>query len=82
MNIAHRPSIRETVMALLAERGKSTEIGPDDSLFVSGLLDSLAATELLMMLESRFDVDLSDADFDISALDTISDLEGLVGVRH
>lgn len=73
--------IREAVAAMLAHRGISEMPGDRDSLFVSGKLDSLAATQLLLLLESEYDVDLSDADFDISRLDTIGDLEALVAGR-
>ena len=55
-------------------------LGPEDPIFTSGLLDSLAATELMMALESEYGIDLADADFDISQLDTLSDLETLVTV--
>ena len=72
--------IKTVVCDMLQERGKPADIAPTDPIFTSGLLDSLAATELMMTLESEFDIDLADADFDISQLDTISDLEALVGV--
>jgi acyl carrier protein len=32
----------------------------------------------MMTLESDFGIDLADADFDISKLDTLSELEGLI----
>lgn len=70
--------INEIVFTMLAERGRDGELSPNDAIFTSGLLDSLAATELMMELESNYGVDLADADFDISQLDTIADLEQLV----
>jgi acyl carrier protein len=70
--------IRDFVSNLLTERGKPAEFSDSDALFTSGLLDSLAATELMLHLESDHGVDLADADFDISMLDTINDLSGLV----
>ena len=71
--------IRKTISDMLAARGHSEPVGDRDSLFTSGRLDSLAATEVLMLLETDFGIDLADADFDISRLDTIADLEQLVG---
>jgi len=44
-------------------------------------LDSLAATELMMTLETDYGIDLADADFDITQLDTIEDLEALVALK-
>jgi len=70
--------VAEIVTSMLVARGKSDAITSSDAIFTSGLLDSLAATELMMTLETDFGIDLADADFDISQLDTISDLEALV----
>jgi acyl carrier protein len=72
-----KPAIRDTINALLAERGHMRPVGDHDSLFFSGLLDSLAATRVMLALESDHGVDLADADFDISRLDTIAEIESL-----
>lgn len=69
--------IRQSISELLEARGQDPSIDPGEALFTSGRLDSLAAVEVLMMLERDFGIDLSDADFDISLLDTIDDLEQL-----
>ncbi|NKB53480.1 MAG: D-alanine--poly(phosphoribitol) ligase subunit 2 [Rhizobiaceae bacterium] len=71
-------AIKTVVTDMLQERGKAVDVATTDPIFTSGLLDSLAATELMIMLESEFGVDLADTDFDISMLDTIGDLESLV----
>ncbi|MEL6966408.1 MAG: phosphopantetheine-binding protein [Pseudomonadota bacterium] len=71
-------SIQTIITQMLEERGKAPSLQPDDALFTSGLLDSLAATELMMTLETDFGIDLADADFDIGQLDTLADLEKLV----
>jgi acyl carrier protein len=73
--------IRNTINEMLAARGHTEPVSETESLFTSGRLDSLAATEVLMVLETDFGIDLSDADFDISRLDTIADLEDLVAGR-
>ena len=74
-------TIRARVEALLAERGDTQPVGEHDSLFFRGRLDSLAATHLMLMLEEVFDIDLADADFDVTQLDTISDITSIVGQR-
>ena len=71
-------TMHNVVTTMLADRGKRTDIASGDPIFTSGLLDSLAATELMMTLESDYGIDLADADFDITQLDTIEDLEVLV----
>ena len=71
-----KSSIRETIEELLAERGHRQPVGDHDSLFFSGLLDSLAATRVMLALEEH-GIDLSNSDFDIARLDTIAEIEGL-----
>lgn len=68
--------IRDTIIEMLHGRGQAPA-GDDDPLFTSGRLDSLAAVEIMVLLEKEFGIDLADADFDISRLDTIADLERL-----
>jgi acyl carrier protein len=72
--------LRNLITAKLAERGHRN-VADTASLFTSGLLDSMAAVEVMMLLESDFGIDLSDADFDISRLDTLADLEAMVSAR-
>ena len=71
-------TLRETIGGMLAERGHSRVFGDNDSLFDSGLLDSMSAVNLLMELETLFDLDLSDPDFDISQIDTLAEITQLV----
>jgi acyl carrier protein len=73
-----RTTVRPALLALLGERGYTEPVRDDQSLFFSGLLDSLAATEVMMMLESDHGIDLADADFDIARLDTIAELDALI----
>lgn len=73
--------LRDALARLLASRGDHAPVGEHDSLFASGRLDSLAATELIVLLESDFGLDLSDADFDVSALDSLTSIAALIE-RH
>lgn len=74
--------IRRLLADKLVARGDTRPLRDDDSLFFSGRLDSLAATEVMLMLEAEFDIDLADADFDVSRLDTINELKALLAARH
>lgn len=69
---------RERVFALLREVSPmlaSVELGDETLLFSSGLLDSLAFTELVSRVESRFDLDLARAiEVTPQALDRLGDL--------
>ena len=73
--------IRSVILANLAARGIA-EIGEQESLFSSGLLDSLAATEVLVALETDYGLDLTDEDFDILAIDTLDGIERMVTARR
>ncbi|WP_306223127.1 phosphopantetheine-binding protein [Bosea beijingensis] len=74
---ADTQGLRRTVIALLAEAGHAGPVGETESLFLSGRLDSLAAAELLALLERDHGLDLADADFDITQIDTLAQLEAL-----
>ncbi|BCB18113.1 phosphopantetheine-binding protein [Bosea sp. ANAM02] len=69
--------LRRTVVALLAEAGHAGPICESESLFLSGRLDSLAAAEILALLERDYGLDLADANFDITGIDTLARLEAL-----
>lgn len=73
--------IRRTILESLAERGV-TAVGEHESLFSTGLLDSLAATEILVALEAAYGIDLADEDFDILQIDTLDGIERLVASRR
>lgn len=73
--------IRKIIIESLTERGLGP-VGENESLFATGLLDSLAATEVLVALETGYGIDLADEDFDILAIDTLAGIEALVSARR
>lgn len=73
--------IRKVILESLAERGIDS-VGEHESLFSAGLLDSLAATEILVALEAGYGIDLADEDFDILEIDTLHGIERLVSSRR
>jgi len=78
MSLSTVERLRTAVTGLLAARGDCDPVRDDESLFITGRLDSLAATEMIMLLEQDFSLDLASADFDVSALDTITDITDLI----
>lgn len=72
--------LRETIFAVLADRGLPP-VGEHEALFSTGRLDSLAAAEVLTMLETDYGIDLADEDFDILQIDTLHDLEIMLSKR-
>lgn len=74
-------NIRDLILGMLTERGFRGPVGDHESLFFSGKLDSLAATEVMMALERDFGIDLTDADFDVTQLDTLAQIEAMAAAR-
>ena len=81
MGGAASAGVRVIILDSLRERGITT-VGEHDSLFSTGLLDSLAATEVLVALEADYGIDLADEDFDISEIDTLHGIEQLIAARR
>jgi len=52
--------------------GKEISPGADESLFVSGLLDSFALTDFVAGLEEEFGVSIPDSDLSARKFDTIN----------
>ena len=61
--------------------GKEIAPGADDSLFVSGLLDSFALTDFVTGLEEEFGVTIPDSDLSARKFDTISKVESYLGSK-
>jgi len=55
--------------------GKDITPGEDESLFVSGLLDSFALTDFVSGLEEEFGVTIPDSDLSARKFDTLSKVE-------
>jgi D-alanine--poly(phosphoribitol) ligase subunit 2 len=55
--------------------GKDISPGVDDSLFVSGLLDSFALTDFVSGIEEEFGISVPDSDLSARKFDTISKVE-------
>jgi len=62
----------------LLMKGDGAPLSDDDLLFTSGRLDSLDAVELIMSIETDYGINFSDIGFDLTRLDSISAIAGLV----
>ena len=70
--------LRAIVAGLLTERGDSQPFSDTESLFLSGRLDSMAATNLIMSIEAEFGVDVGGPHFDVSVLDSVEEMSTLI----
>ncbi|UPK32170.1 acyl carrier protein [Bradyrhizobium sp. 186] len=73
-----RSQMRRYIVQRLLMKGDSAPLTDDDLLFTSGRLDSLDAVELIMSIETDHGINFSEIGFDLTRLDSISAIAGLV----
>ena len=66
---------------LLVEEIIFTEVGNDDPLYTSNLIDSMGTVDLAMMLEDEFDIKIDTRDIIESNFDSISKLVNYIKSR-
>ena len=66
-----RTEIRECIQKLLATSGDDGQLSDDDSLLLSGRLQSIDAVEIVVFLEENFGIDFTEIGFDQEQLDSI-----------
>ena len=76
-----RMMIREFVVDRLAPATGRTDIGEDDDLIDSGVIDSLGIFQLVAFLEERFGVAISDEEITPENFASIAAIERLVAAR-
>ncbi|MBV8473211.1 MAG: hypothetical protein JO234_07315, partial [Hyphomicrobiales bacterium] len=57
MSIEPIAEVRRVVTGIMRERGLSSPVDDDESLFVNGKFDSTMALELFLQLETEFAID-------------------------
>jgi acyl carrier protein len=75
-----RLAVRDRIRELLGRKGDHHGFADQDSLIVSGRLDSVDVIDLVVFLEKTYSVDFSDR-FDQEDLDSVDVIMELVG-RH
>jgi acyl carrier protein len=78
VDVDDKSKLREFLKVCLAERGDRGDFRDDESLFVSGRLDSLAVTKLVVYLESAFGIDFADVIFDVDLVDSVEGIESFL----
>ena len=78
MDYTAKLKLRGFLKACLNESGDHHDFADDSSLFVSGRLDSLSMTKLVMFLEEAFQIDFGNVDFDVELIDSVNDIEAFV----
>jgi acyl carrier protein len=73
-----KAKLRKFIADALQVRGDRKAFLDDDSLFLSGRLDSLSMMMLVVHLESTCGIDFADVDFDVELIDSLNDVENFV----
>jgi acyl carrier protein len=76
-----RDQIHGYVMSLAEQLGHTDEVADDESLIVSGLLDSLAVMRLVVFMEKTFSIDFAEEYFDQDIFDTVERMTVFVTER-
>lgn len=74
----HKSVIRQFMQRLLAQKGDQRPFGDDDSLLLSGRLQSVDAVEVVLFLEEQWGIDFAEIGFDEAQLDSVDAIEALV----
>lgn len=82
MAINNYTKLRTFIQTCLAERGDPAKIEDDDSLFVSGRLDSLDMTKVVVFLEQEFGVSFAHIGFDVDLIDSVQAIESFLTVAE
>jgi acyl carrier protein len=78
MDMTARHDLRDFIGSALKKHGDHGQVADDESLFVSGRLDSLSMMNLVVYLEDSFGLDFSRLDFDVDLVDSIDEIASLV----
>jgi acyl carrier protein len=70
--------VRDFVATALRKNGDESSFNDSDKLFSSGRLDSLTMMKLVLLLETDFNFDFSQFDFDVDLIDSIEAIARLV----
>ena len=78
MDINGKEKLRTFLQSCLAERGDQAGFQDDESLFVTGRLDSLSMTRVVIYLEQEFDINFAHVAFDVDLIDSVKAIESFI----
>jgi len=78
MHTQAKSQLRDYLRTALDKHGDRNDFADDESLFLSGRLDSFSMMNLVVYLETELSVDFSALDFDVNLVDSVNDIEALV----
>jgi acyl carrier protein len=76
-----RLDVRAFISEHLEKRGDFKPFTDDESLFLSGRLDSFTMMNFVMFLEQTYGVDFDTVDFEVAIVDTVEAILALIQPR-
>lgn len=67
------------VRDFLSQFISNAEIGPDENLFASGLINSLFAMQLVLYVEKEFGIQVANEDLDMENFKSLNAIVGFIG---
>ena len=74
----HKQKIRDYLAEALKNQGDKQPLTDNDSLFVSGRLDSVSMMMLVVYLEDEFAVNFKATDFEVGLIDSVDAIALLI----
>ena len=81
MNLEARAKLRVYLQGALQLHGDTQELADNDSLFLSGRLDSFSMMNLILFLETAFSLTFSDLEFEVEKVDSLNAIAALVHAK-
>lgn len=81
MNSEVFDTVRHYLLEALRQHGDTQDMTDNDSLFLSGRLDSFSMMNLILFLESRFQLSFSDLEFTVEKVDSLNAIAALVQAK-
>ena len=78
MDNIRKQKIREYFLEIFKQQSDGQSLADNDSLFVSGRLDSFSMMMFVMYLENEFGIDFAAIDFDVHLIDSLNEIELLI----
>jgi len=80
--LKNKARVREFLAELLRSKDDAGEVADSESLFESGRLDSVAAVEVVVFLETEFGLDFSNINFEVALIDSVDQIAALVAEQQ
>jgi acyl carrier protein len=73
-----KEDLRKFILLMLKDHKDDDSFSDDESIFMSGRLDSFSMVNVVMHLEKIYGIDFMKVDFDVSLLDSVNHIESFI----